>query len=152
VQGGKDGRLRLLRVPGLGGRLGAKGGELQTVDLPGPTDLFSAPAVWRGTWVFAANGAGTQAWRLAGGRLRPVWSNGTHGTSPVVAGGLLYVYDHDNGGLNVYAPATGQKLATLPAGSGHWQSPVVSDGRVALPEGNANDHRRSGVLNLYRLP
>jgi hypothetical protein len=101
--------------------------------------------------VFVANGAGTQAWRLGGGRLRLAWQNGTHGTSPVVAGGLLYVYDHDEGGLNVYAPGSGHRLATLRSGSGHWQSPIVTDGRIALPEGSANDHGTSGVLNVYRL-
>jgi outer membrane protein assembly factor BamB len=150
VQGGKDGRLRLLRVSRLSGKLGATGGELQTVDLPGTTDLFSAPAVWRGTWVFVANSAGTQAWRLVGTRLRLAWQHGTGGTSPVVAGGLVYVYDLEGGGLHVYAPGNGKEVAVLPAGAGHWQSPIVTDGRIALPEGNANDHRRSGVLNIYR--
>jgi hypothetical protein len=150
VQGGKDGLLRLLRVSRLSGRLGATGGELQTVQLPGPTDLFSAPAVWRGTWVFAANGAGTQAWRLVGGRLRSAWQNATPGTSPVVAGGLVYVFNLTNGGLNVYAPTSGRKVASLASGPGHWQSPIVTDGRVALPEGNANDHRERGILNIYR--
>jgi outer membrane protein assembly factor BamB len=150
VQGGKDGLLRLLRVARLSGRLGATGGELQTVPLPGRGDLFSAPAVWRGTWVFVANGAGTQAWRLAGGRLRLAWESSAPGTSPVVAGGLLYVYDPSAGGLNVYVPASGRRIANLSSGSGHWQSPIVSDGRIALPEGNANDHRESGLLNIYR--
>jgi outer membrane protein assembly factor BamB len=141
VQGGKDGLLRLLRV---GGR------DLQTVRLPGGSDLFSAPAVWRGTWVFVANGAGTQGWRLTGGRLQLAWENSAPGTSPVVAGGLVYVYDPSSGGLNVYVPASGRRVATLPSGPGHWQSPIVTDGRIALPEGNANDHRESGVLNIYR--
>jgi hypothetical protein len=149
VQGGKDGLLRLLRVARLSGRLGATGGELQTVRLPGGSDLFSAPAVWRGTWVFVANGAGTQAWQLAGARLRLRWENTTPGTSPVVAGGLVYVYD-PSGGLNVYAPGSGRRVGTLASGPGHWQSPIVTDGRIALPEGNANDHRESGVLNIYR--
>ena len=81
----------------------------------------------------------------------PPWQNGTHGTSPVVAGALLYVYNQDDGGLNVYAPGSGRILATLPSGGGHWQSPIVTDGRIALPEGTANDHRTSGVLNVYRL-
>src|SRR5207245_3351541 len=97
-----------------------------------------------------ANGAGMQAWRLVGGRLRLAWQNGTAGTSPVVAGGLLYVYDL-GGGLNVYMPGTGRRLATLAAGAGHWQSPIVTDGRIALPAGNANDHRERGVRNIYRL-
>jgi hypothetical protein len=28
----------------------------------------------------------------------------------------------------------------------------VTDGRVAVPEGNANDHRTTGVLDIFRLP
>jgi hypothetical protein len=43
----------------------------------------------------------------------------------VVAGGLLYVYDH-GGRLNVYMPTTGRLVASLPAGSGHWNSPIVA--------------------------
>jgi len=149
VQGGKDGKLRLLRLSLLSGRLGATGGELQTVALPGGSDLFSAPAVWRGTWVFLANGSGTQAWRLVAGRLQPAWHNATPGTSPVLAGGLLYVYDLTHGGLVVYRPVTGRRLVSLPSGPGHWQSPIVTDGRIAQAEGNANDHRQTGVLNIY---
>ena len=38
----------------------------------------------------------------------------------------------------------------LTAGSGHWNSPIVTDGRIALPEGDANDHRTSGVLDIWR--
>ena len=150
VQGGKDGKLRLLRIASLPAGP-ATGHELQTVPTPGGTLLFSAPAVWQGSWVFVADDAGTEAWRLRGGRLHKVWGTGTAGTSPVVAGGLLYVYDQ-HGGLDVYTPANGNKVATLPAGSGHWQSPIVADGRVALPEGDANDHATSGILNVYRLP
>jgi hypothetical protein len=66
----------------------------------------------------------------------------------VVAGGLLYVYD-PGGALNVYVPSTGRLLSTLPAGSGHWNSPIVAAGRVILPEGSANAHETSGVLNIY---
>ena len=40
---------------------------------------------------------------------------------------------------------------TLPAGPGHWSSPIVTDGRIALPEGDANEHRTSGVLDIYRV-
>jgi outer membrane protein assembly factor BamB len=151
VQGGKDGKLRLLdlrRMNGRGGHGATTGGELQTLPLTG--GLFTAPAVWNGR-LFAATFDGTQAFRLAGGRLHETWSNGSAGTSPVVAGGLLYVYDPNGGGLNVYRPATGARIATLATGSGHWNSPIVTDGRIALPEGNANEHRQSGVLDIYRL-
>ena len=150
VQGGKDGKLRLLRLSKLPTG-SATGGELQTVPTPGGAMLFSAPAVWKGTWVFVATDSGTEAWRLRGGKLHEAWSNGTGGTSPVVAGGLLWVYD-PGGSLVVYRPESGERVASLPVGSGHWQSPIVADGRVALPEGNANDHETTGVLDLYRLP
>jgi hypothetical protein len=102
------------------------------------------------TWFFAADGGGTAAWTLDGGRLQPRWKNGNGGTSPVIAGGLLYVYD-PGGALRVYTPDTGKQLAELSCGSGHWNSPIVVDGRIALPEGNANQHRTTGVLNIWRV-
>ncbi|MGZ4398352.1 MAG: hypothetical protein ACXVZ1_08030 [Gaiellaceae bacterium] len=157
VQGGKDGLLRVLDVDKLNGQSTnagpVTGGELQTVDAPGKTDVFTAPAAWRNaghTWLFVATGAGTGAYKLVDQRLQRAWVNRTAGTSPVVAGGLVYVFDPGGGGLNVYSPTSARPIATLPAGSGHWSSPIVADGRIALPEGNANDHASSGVLDIYR--
>jgi PQQ-like domain len=156
VQGGKDGKLRLLDLGKLNGRGGAgpvTGGELQTVPTPGGAALFSAPAVWHAanrTWMFVADSSGTAAYVLAGGKLGEVWSAAAAGTSPVVAGGLLYVYDA-SASLRVYAPTTGKLLASLPAGPGHWSSPIVTDGRIALPTGSANDHSTSGTLLVWRL-
>ena len=150
VQGGKDARLHLLRLSQLP-QGPATGHQVQEVPTPGGAMLFSAPAVWQGTWLFVADGSGTEAWRLRSGRLHRVWSNGTGGTSPVIAGGLLWVYD-PGGALDAYVPGTGKRVASLPAGSGHWQSPIVADGRVAVAEGNANDHATTGVLDVYRLP
>ena len=66
----------------------------------------------------------------------------------MVAGGLLYVQALD-GGLNVYRPATGRRLATLPTGAAHWNSPVIAGGRIAVPEGDANDHSSTGTLSLF---
>jgi outer membrane protein assembly factor BamB len=149
VQGGKDGQLRLLRLSSLAGVNAKKGGELQTVPVPGPTDLFSEPATWRGRWVFLATSAGTAAWRLQNGKLHEAWSNGNGGTSPVLAGGLLYV--QWAGDLRVYAPTTGKSVANLEIGDAHWQSPIIVDGRVATGEGNGNDHQTSGVLDIYSL-
>jgi hypothetical protein len=152
AQGGKDGKIRLLRLSKLS-PAGRTGGELQTISTPGATDLFTAPAVWHAdgrTWFFVADNAGLAAWTLGGGRLHPVWSTSTPGTSPVVAGGLLYVYD-PNGGLGIYLPHSGKKLRTLAAAGGHWNSAIVADGRIALPEGDANQHALSGVLDIYRL-
>jgi hypothetical protein len=119
------------------------------VSVPGPTDLFSEPAVWKGSWVFLATSAGTAAWRLQSGQLHEMWSNSTGGTSPVLAGGLLYV--QWSGGIQVYAPATGKVVGTIPIGTAHWESPIVVDGRIADAEGDANDHATSGVLDIYRV-
>ncbi len=153
AQGGKDGKIRLLSLRRLRGTRPHQGHELQIVSTPSGSQLFTAPAVWRsGTriWLFAADNGGTQAWSLRGGRLHSVWRNGNGGTSPVLAGGLLWVYD-PGGGLRVYQPASGKLIATLSAGGGHWNSPIATDGRVALPEGNANDHATSGVLDIWRV-
>jgi outer membrane protein assembly factor BamB len=154
VQSGKDGRLRLLDLRRLNGRgvHGTRtGGELQTLELG--EGLFSAPAVWHHggtTWLFVSTFASTRAYRLAGSRLTQAWATPVGGTSPVVAGGLLYVYDPSRG-LNVYRATSGALVTRLQTGAGHWNSPIVTDGRVALPEGNANDHVLSGVLDIYRL-
>ena len=138
VQGGKDGLLRLLQLHG-------RPRLVQTLNVGA---LFSVPAVYQGRWVFVATGGSTAAFRFSSGRLHPAWSNHTDGTSPVVAGGLLYVAG--NGAIHVYTPTNGRLVATLPTGSVHWQSPIVVDKMVAMPEGNANDHATSGVLDIFR--
>jgi outer membrane protein assembly factor BamB len=150
VQGGKDGILRLLQLHRLPGVNTRTGGELQTLPAPGPTDVFSEPAVWNGKWVFVSTSSGTEALLFRAGRLHPVWSKATGGTSPALAGSLLYVAG--NGAVHVYVPTSGREVATLPSGSVHWQSPVVADGRVAVAEGNSNEHATSGTLDIYRLP
>ena len=153
AQGGKDGKIRLLSLARLRGTRPHQGRELQIVSTPSGSQLFTAPAVWRSgkrVWLIAADGGATQAWSLRGGRLHPVWKVSTGGTSPVVAGGLLWVYD-PGGGLNAYQLPGGKRVATLSAGSGHWNSPIVTDGRVALPEGDANAHATSGVLDIWRV-
>jgi outer membrane protein assembly factor BamB len=157
VQGGKDGLLRMLNIRRLNGttRAGTRqGGELQTVPAPGRTGVFTAPAVWHNgktTWLFAATDRGTGAFRVIRGRLRLAWQNDFAGTSPVVAGGLLYVYN-PNGALRIYRPSSSRPLATYSAGGGHWNSPIVVAGRVVVPEGNANDHRETGSIDVYRVP
>jgi len=148
VQGGKDSKLRLLQLHSLPGVNAKTGGELQTVPTPG--GLFSEPAIWRGKWVFLSSGGGTAAWLLRGGKLHSVWSNSNSGTSPVIAGNLLYVAT--SGALHVYVPTSGKEVATLPMGNLHWQSPIVVGGSVFVAEGNANDHATTGVLDIYHLP
>jgi hypothetical protein len=153
-QGGKDGSIRLVAFGRTRGATPRRGGEAQVVSTPTGTDLFTAPAVMHAgstTWMFAGDDGGTAAWTFSGGRLQERWKNRNGGTSPVVAGGLLYVYDPD-GGLRVYTPETGQLVTKLDCGGGHWNSPIVVDGMIALPEGNANQHRTSGVLDIWRVP
>ena len=156
VQSGKDGKLRLLDLAKLNGKGGAgsvTGGELQAIPTPSGQGLFSAPAVRRSsgrTWLYVSDFGATAAYTLSGRTLRVAWHADAPGTSPVLAGGLLYVYD-PGGRLNVYAPTTGRRIASLAARPGHWSSPIVTDGRIVLPEGNANDHALSGTLDIWHL-
>ncbi|HEU4974758.1 MAG TPA: PQQ-binding-like beta-propeller repeat protein [Baekduia sp.] len=157
LQGGKDAKLHLIALSRMAGVTGAAGrrlgGDLQVLPTPGGQMMFTAPAVWHhrgGTTVFVTTGGGTTAYRVLKRRIKPLWANGHAGTSPIVAGGLLYVYDPSGGGLRVYHAGTGRLAATLPAGSGHWNSPVAAGGRIVLGEGNANDHDSDhGVLDIW---
>ncbi|HEY7237205.1 MAG TPA: PQQ-binding-like beta-propeller repeat protein [Gemmatimonadaceae bacterium] len=154
AQGGKDGTIRVLDLAALSGTTAHKGGESQTVITPNGRQVFTAPAVLRQggtTWLFAATGGGTAAYTYSAGHLTAAWSNSHAGTSPITAGGLLFIYD-PGGTLRVYDPATGREIADLAVGSGHWNSPIVADGRIALPQGSANDHSTTDVFNIWRLP
>jgi len=154
AQGGKDGLIRLLSIKAIAGTAAHAGGELQSVSTPSGNLLFTAPAVWRHgaeTWMFAADNGGTAAWTFQNGKLVAMWKNSNGGTSPVVAGNLLYVYS-PQGGLRVYDPTKGNQIAELECGSGHWNSPIVVDGKIALPEGSANQLSLSSVLDIWTLP
>jgi PQQ-like domain len=145
AQGGKAGKINLVDLK--------RGRSIQTVSTPGGQMDFTAPAViahGAKATLIETSGGGTEAWSLRGRRLHKLWSNGTAGTSPVVAGGLAWIFDPE-GHLNAYVPATGRRVAHLTAGSGHWNTPVIADGRVWLPEGDANDHATSGTLSIYTL-
>src|SRR5262249_41163397 len=79
AQSGKDGIIRLLRLPVLGGRLGHLGGELQTIQAPGGSGVFSTMAVSHagGTArMFVGNGAGVWGYVLSGGRGRSAGGRG----------------------------------------------------------------------------
>jgi outer membrane protein assembly factor BamB len=162
VQAGKDGKLKLLNLDRLNGKTREpgpiRGGALQVLPAPRGRQVLTAPAVWHTggrVWLYVADYSAVAGYLLAPGtkpRLKRVWETHAGGSSPVVASGLLFSYDPLAGGLHVYQPKTGKLVTTLPAGLGHWDSPIVADGRVALPEGNANQHRSTGVLDIYRLP
>jgi hypothetical protein len=162
IQGGKDGWLRLLDLDRLDGTTGGAGprlgGELGQMQTPGGSELFTQPAVWRSgsqTYVFVADNSGTAAYVVGGGtrpRLSVAWHTDTPGTSPVIAGGLLYIYDHVDGRLEVIQPKSGHTIAALPAAPGHWNSPIVVGGRIVLPVGGSTrNDARSGVVEVYHL-
>ena len=160
VLAGKDGIMRVLVLSRLDGHppSGARaqvhplGGEVQRLSIPGGGELFTAPAVWQRdghTTMFVADEHATAAYVLRGGRLYRAWENTTPGTSPVMAGGLLYVYDPAAGGIYVYRPSSPLAIARLAGESGHWNSPIVVDGHVVEPEGNANEHLLTGTLEIF---
>ena len=153
AQGGKDSLVRLISIKNMAGTSPHAGGELQSVPTPSGGKMFTAGAVWNHggqTWLIVADGGGTEAWNFTGGKLVQVWKNSNGGTSPVVANGLVYVYD-PQGGLRVYDGEKGTQVADLECGFGHWNSPIVVDGKIALPEGNANRPSPSGVFDIWTL-
>ena len=155
VQGGKDRLFRLMSIDSIAGATPNQNDQPVTVSTPSGDRLFTSSAVWHhgaDTWLFAADAGGTAAWTFKDGKLSQVWKNGNGGTSPVVAGGLLYVYDVA-GKLRVYDAEKGTKVAELECGAGHWSSPIVVDGRIALPEGNSRRQAPpAGVLDIWTLP
>ena len=170
LQAGKDGVLRLLDLDSLNGSAQAEGpqlgGELFETEAPGGGEVRTQPAVWnrpgRKTMAFVANDYGIAAYDLVlepKPHLKLMWTDGRGSSSPVIAGGLLYSYDIITGGLGVYdpEPATGtsepnEPLLSLTIPPGHWSSPVIADGHIALGAGNANDHATTGSFYMWSLP
>jgi outer membrane protein assembly factor BamB len=161
IQGGKDGRLHLLNLDRLNGTTSGAGprvgGELSEIASAGGGEVDPQPAVWTHggrTYVFDATNSGTAAYQLVDAqrpRLTVVWQNGTPGTSPVVAGGLLYVYN-PGGGIAIRRPLTGGMVRTLPTPSGHWNSPIVIGGRIIEPTGNYHTSASSSTIDIWHLP
>lgn len=149
VQGGKDQKLRLLNLDNLSGSAtagpGHTGGELQLINVPQGGLVFAQPAVWVDptgtTWVFVATGNGVCGLTLGLSSTLPhkpvltkVWQNGTGGTSPVVANGVLYYF---SGAINALNPKTGALLwSDSSPGGMHWESPIVVNGRVYVTDEN----------------
>ncbi|WP_348787157.1 cell wall-binding repeat-containing protein [Leifsonia sp. NPDC080035] len=157
VQSGKDAKIRLLNTANLSGtgHAGALGGELQSIAVPQGGQVLTQPANWvdraTGTsWVLVANGNGIAGLKLQAGTggkpaLVPVWTSATGGTTPIVAGGVLYYLSKS--GVRALDPTTGKQLWTDPAGASglHWQSPIVANGRLYFPDGG-------GKLRAFALP
>ena len=156
VLAGKDGIMRVLDLARLDGRApgGAErlGGEVQTLTIPGGGELFTTPAVLRQnghTTMFVADENATGAYVLHAGKLHLSWQNSNPGTSPVLVGGLLYVYDPSSGAIYVYRPSSPRPLVKLPGEPGHWNSPIVVAGHLIVPQGDANEHKLTGKLEIF---
>jgi len=182
AQGGKDGTIRLLSMDIIKGTDPHQGGELQLVATPNSAQLLSASATAKinnTTYLFAAQGGrgggGTTAWTFGADRmLKEAWKNTTGGNSPFYAGGLLYIYDAQGGHVRVFDATTGASVASLDCGTGHWNSVIVVDNRIALPEGAISGFggggrgrgaapatpatpaapatAPAGIVNIWRLP
>ena len=154
VQAGKDNTLRLINRQNLSGKGGPNnvGGELQAIGLPQGSDVDTHPVAWTDanntTWVFVANFAGFSAFKIvtdANGNssLQIAYQNGNSGSSPFMANGVLYIQGSNV--LRATDPTTGNVLwsssqtsAGGSIGGLHWQSPIVVNGQVFVPDNNGN--------------
>jgi outer membrane protein assembly factor BamB len=161
LQGGKAGVMDLLNLDRLNGTTGGAGrrlgGQVSQTSAPGNNQVLTQPAVWTHgghIYVFVADGSATAAYELVDAghpRLRRLWEKGSAGTSPVVAGGLLYVFD-PGGTINIRKPLSGALIRALPAGGGHWNSPVVTAGRLIEPTGAYGSSAGSSVIDIWHVP
>ena len=160
VQGGKDNTLRLLNRQNLSGMGGPNhvGGEVQAIGLPQGGDVDTHPVAWTDanntTWVFVANFTGFSAFKVvtdANGNssLQIAYQNGNSGSSPFIAHGVLYIQGSNV--LRATDPTTGNTLwSSSQASAGgsigglHWQSPIVVNGQVFVPD-------NSGKITAYAL-
>lgn len=157
LQSGKDAKLRLLNLADLSqqGGPGHTGGEVGTViDVPQGGGVLTAPAVWvnpadNTTWVFVANARGISGLKLTIANdgtpgLTTVWQqNGSGGTSPLIANGVLFYAL--SGRIRALDPLTGNELwGKSQIGSIHWESPIVANGVVYITD-------ESGQLTAYGI-
>ena len=158
IQGGKDNKLRLVNRDNMSGQGGPGhlGGELALLDWPG-CQLFTQPVIWREgakIWMTLAGTCGMATYQVAAdssGRviLKQMWKSSQNVTTPVLAGGVLYAAT--SGAVYAMDPHTGQRLwSSKSAGAGgsiggiHWESLIVVNGRVFIPDEN-------GDLTAYGL-
>jgi outer membrane protein assembly factor BamB len=159
LQGGKDAKLHLIDIAHLASATGPGatqlGGDVQIMHNADKQRVFSQPAVlYHGgsNLVYVSTIGATTAYELHGRTLKKVWGNKHTGTSPVVAGGLVYVYDQHLGKIRIYAPKTGKSEGTLSAGTGHWTSLAIANGHIAVGQGSADNRPTgSGILNLWSV-
>ncbi len=160
VQAGKEGLLRLINRQNLSGQGGPAhvGGELQTVELPDLCPTLAQPLAWQdpggGVWLFVATLCHMDAYKVVTSpqgvtSLQKGWYLGVEATSPIMAGGVLFVAtSHALLALN---PTTGKQLwssAQESAGGTiagiHWETPIVVGGYLYCPD-------EAGQMTAYGL-
>jgi outer membrane protein assembly factor BamB len=160
VQAGKEGLLRLINRQNLSGQGGPAhvGGELQTVQLPDLCPTLAQPLAWKdpgGTiWLIVATLCHMDAFQVVTSpqgvtTLKKAWYLGVEATSPIIAGGVLFVATSQN--LLALDPTTGHQLwsSTLQSAGGsianiHWETPIVVDGHLYCPD-------EAGQITAYSL-
>lgn len=154
VQAGKDDLLRVINRQNLSGMgmPGVSGGEVSSEPLPQRGPVLTQPVVWNDatgqTWIFVANANGLAALRVVTDRvgltsLLPVYRLEEGGTSPVVAGGVLFM--ENSGAVDAFNAMTGTFLWRAANGDVHWQSPLVSNGEVVVSD-------NTGQVQAFALP
>lgn len=133
VQGGKDGKLRLLDLSNLSRQGGPRnlGGELQMFSLPQTGWIVTRPVVWLEgdrSFVAVSNDQGISAFALEEGDGSPhlvvAWTTLLGCQSPVYANGLLFCAQ--SGRLSAFSAQTGEHLWSDSNIAGiHWQSPII---------------------------
>jgi len=162
VQGGKDSTLRLINRQDLSGQGGPNhlGGEVATMDTSGPLGkglVFTQPVVWTDAsgaiWVFVTDElphteghtTGYQVQTDSTGKttLHQAWDISQLATSPVLAGGVLYIAVNTK--VLALDPQTGKTLwdssqssAGGTIGQIHWESPIVVNGHVYMTDEDGN--------------
>ena len=158
VEGGKDGKLRLLNRQNLSGQGGPghTGGEVQLINAAG-CGLYSQPAVWTDpqtgiVWVYTAGSCALAAYQAktdATGRtrLQLAWKTSDITTSPVLADGMLFVAQ--DGSVKALDAHTGRQLWSSAGSSAggsigdiHWESPIVVGDTLYISDEN-------GTLSAY---
>ncbi len=160
VQAGKEGLLRVVNRQNLSGQGGPGhvGGELQTVELPDLCPTLAQPVAWKdqnGTiWLIVATLCHMDAFQVVTSSqgvttLQKAWYLGVEATSPIIAGGVLFVATSQN--LLALDPTTGKQLwsSTLQSAGGsiagiHWETPIVVGGRLYCPD-------EAGQITAYGL-
>jgi hypothetical protein len=146
VQGGKDGKLRLLNLDNLSGQGGPGhiGGEVGAVmNVPQGGQVLTTPAVWvnpgdGSAWVFVANSNGISGLQLTvngsgAPSLRVVWQKSGGGTSPIMANGILYYAGSNH--VQALNPLNGNPLwSDTQIGGIHWESPIVANGVLYITD------------------